>query len=149
MMKLVLVLLAVTATPAIAEEAKKPAKPVMVYAIAWDKQCGGNSLAYRTQMSDAKSYDKARDALKASMAAEYPNAKGIRAGSSKFEFGNDAGAVAVIEIDTSTSTCKSRAILVHFGRDVDDARDRAAKEAGKRPYKTLLQEYFVKVTTAP
>lgn len=148
-MKLLLAILAITAAPAFAEEAKKPVKPVMVYAIAWDKQCGGNSLAYRTQMSDATSYSKARDALKASMAAEFPNAKGIRAGSSKFEFGNDAGAVAVIEIDTSTSTCKSRAILVHFGKDVNDASERAAKEAGKRPYTTLLQEYFVKVTTAP
>ena len=142
-----LLALAVLATTAAAD---KPApKPVMVYAIAWDSQCGGNSLAYRTQMADTSNYSAARNELKKKMEAEYPNAKGVRAGSSKFDFGDNAGAVSVIEIDNSEPNCKSRAIVVNFGVDEADASARSAKQAGKRPFKTLKQEYFVKVTSAP
>ena len=145
-----LLVLAFLAAGGSAAFADKPApKPVMVFAIAWDKQCGGNSLAFRIEMADSSNYSKAREALKKSMEAEYPNAKGVRAGSSKFEFGDNAGAVSVIEVDTSTSDCKSRAILIHFGVDEADASARAAKAAGKRPFKTLKQEYFVKVTSVP
>ena len=144
---LVLSLVALAATPVLAD---KPApKPVMVYAIAWDSQCGGNSLAYRLQMSDAASYSAARNALKKTMEEAHPNAKGVRAGSSKFDFGTNAGGVAVIEIDNSTASCRSRAVLVKFGVDAADASARAIKEAGKRPYKILEQQYFVKVVTAP
>jgi hypothetical protein len=123
-------------------------KPVMVFAIAWDKQCGGNSLAYATELVDSSNYNKAREALKKSMEAKYPKATRVSAGSSKFEFGPDAGAVSVIEIDTSTRDCTSKAITIHFGVDEADAAARAAKAAGKRAYKTLEQKYFVKVTTA-
>ena len=140
-------LVALAASPALAD---KPApKPVMVYAIAWDSQCGGNSLAYATQMADSSNYSAARNALKERMEAKYPNAKGVRAGSSKFEFGNNAGAVSVIEIDNSSASCRSKAIIVQFGVDVADASARAAKKAGKRPFKTLEQQYFVKVIHAP
>ena len=144
---LALAVVAMAATPAFTD---KPApKPVMVYAIAWDGQCGGNSLAYRLQMADSSNYSAARNALKKKMEEAHPNAKGVRAGSSKFDFGSTAGGVAVIEIDNSSSSCRSRAILVKFGVDAADASSRAIKEAGKRPYKILEQQYFVKVLSAP
>jgi hypothetical protein len=88
-------------------------KPVMVFAIAYDEKCGGGGLGVRsTAMADTSSYNQARKTLEESMKKEYPQAKGIRAGSSFFEFGDSAGAVTIISIESGTPACPSSAIVV-------------------------------------
>ncbi len=108
------------ATPALAE--KKPPYPVMVYALAWDNCL--SVLGYQLEMTDSANYSKARDAVRGNIAKKFPNAKGTRAGSSKFDFGDKAGAVSVIEVDNSDSSCKIRSVLVNFGVDEADALER-------------------------
>jgi hypothetical protein len=120
--------------------------PVMVYAIANESVCGSeSSVGYGTAMASSKTYNQARSDLQANMAQRYSRAR-VRAGSSKFEFGDNAGGVAIVQWQTGSGKCTRNVIAVHFGIDDADAM-RRARQSAPANHKILLHRYFARVTS--
>ncbi len=133
-------------TAFISKKKSMNADTVMVYGIVYVEKC--NSEAYRYyayEYANGDNYNDKQTKLKESLERDYPNAKRIRVGSSKKDFGNSAKGMCIIKWQkTGQNNCKYEFAAAYFGESGSDAYSKAMNEknkwAGKDAYYTMLEE---------
>lgn len=118
-----LLLAGVVALAALMIGAQPAQQPVLVYAIAWDKRCGTDHMhSWSRKWVTMENYDKERQAITAEVQRQYPGMR-VNGHSSKFEYGNDVGALAYARWPHKVGNCTATKFMVKFGRNENDARN--------------------------
>lgn len=121
---------------------------VMVYGLVYTNHC--NSEAYEffsSKLVDANNYYEEQKKIEAYLKSAYPNAKKIRTGSSKHDFGNTASNMCVIKWQSGNINCSYDVVSVHFGITQADALNRAIKHkntwgGANVGYSIMTQKYW-------
>ncbi|PRZ23309.1 hypothetical protein [Flavobacterium granuli] len=121
---------------------------VIIYGLVYSNQC--NSDAYEffsSKLVDVNNYYQEQKDLEAYLKSEYPNAKRIKMGSSKYDFGATASNMCVIKWKGGTTNCSYDVVSVHFGTTETDALNRAIKHknmwgGSNVSYSIMTQKYW-------
>jgi hypothetical protein len=143
----VLLILLVTLSSFITKEKGLPSQ-VMVYGLVYSNQC--NSEAYEffsSKLVDVNNYYQEQKDLEAYLKSEYPNAKRIRMGSSKYDFGATASNMCVIKWKGGTTNCSYDVVSVHFATTEAEALNKAIKHknmwgGSTVSYSIMTQKYW-------
>lgn len=145
---IVLVIILITMSSFVLKNNSKAVNKVMVYGLVYTNKCNTEAYEYFSyKVVDASNYYQEEKALEAELKNEYPNAKKIRVGSSKFDFGTSATNMCVIKWGKENNNCGYDVVSVHFGTTEADALNRAIKHknmwAGSNAsYSIMTQIYW-------
>jgi hypothetical protein len=145
---LVMVIVLLTTLSSFIIKPRTTTNQVMVFGIVYTNQC--NSEAYEffsSKLVDEGNYYQEQKDLETNLKREYPNAKRIRTGSSKFDFGSSATNMCVIKWKGGNSNCSYDVVSVHFGTTEADALNRAIKHKNmwggtNVSYSIMTQKYW-------
>ncbi|TDO99097.1 hypothetical protein [Flavobacterium sp. 245] len=121
---------------------------VMIYGLVYSNRCNTETYEFFShKLVDASNYYQEEKDLETTLKSKYPNAKRIRVGSSKFDFGKSASNMCVIKWAKENNNCGYDVVSVHFGTTEADALNRAIKHknlwAGSNAsYTILMQKYW-------
>lgn len=127
---------------------KQASNKVVVYGLVYTNKCNTEAFEYFShKLVNANNYYQEEKKLESELRSEYPNAKRIRVGSSRFDFGTSARNMCVIKWGKQNNNCGYDVVSVHFGTTESDALNRAIKHknlwAGSNAsYSFVTQTYW-------
>jgi hypothetical protein len=121
---------------------------VLVYAIAWDKRCGTDHMhSWSRRWVSASKYNQERQAITAEVQRQFPGMR-VTGHSSKFEFGDNVGGLAIAKWPQKVGTCTVTSFMVRFGRNESDARNNLVKNLPRGVDAKIEVLYVPKVQSA-
>lgn len=118
-----IILTSIVALAALLTGAQSAPQSVLVYAIAWDKRCGTDHMhSWSRKWVSASNFNQERQAITAQVQSQYPNLR-VTGHSSKFEYGDNVGALAFARWPHKVGNCIATQFMVKFGRNENDARN--------------------------
>ncbi len=123
-------------------------QPVLVYAIAWDKRCGTDHMhSWSRKWVNLANYDREREAIIAEVRSQYPGMR-VSGHSSKFEYGDNVGALAYARWPHKAGNCTATKFMVRFGRNENEARSNLQKNLPRGVDAKIEVLYVPKVQSA-
>ena len=145
-------MLIVIATTLIMSLALSPKKnvdnQVMIYGIVYMQECNSESYQYFTnELVDASNYYVKQKEMETRLRKSHPNAKKIRVGSSKNDYGTSATNMCVIQWEKEASNfCYYKVVAVAFGKSQSEASNNAIEKkdtwGGKNTNYSILESKY-------
>lgn len=116
---------------------------VMIYGIVYLEECGSETaLSHVAKLVPSDNYYKEQQNLEALLQSSYPNAKKIQMSSSKFQYGNNASNMCVMQWYIRDMSCTYNVIKISFGQTAAEALENAIKD--KNTWAGSNAEYTIK-----
>jgi len=119
---------------------------VMIYGIVYNDHCNSEAFEHFTsKLVSSENYYKEQQSLESYLKKEYPNARKIRTGSSKFDY-STATNMCVIKWQSGSSKCAYDVVSVLFGKKESEALNNAInhknKWAGSNVNYTIVKQTY-------
>lgn len=127
---------------------EKTENQVMIYGIVYTQECNNESYLYFTnELVDASNYYEKQNEMETRLWKSHPNAKKIRVGSSKNDYGTSATNMCVIQWEKEASNyCYYKVVAVAFGKSQSEASNNAINKkntwAGKNTNYVVLESRY-------
>lgn len=117
---------------------------IIVYGIAYTKMCNSEVPSYyRYKIVDPKEETSGKKEIEAELKYHRPSALRYQVSSSSFDYGPSAGAMITYSFKKTENNCTYSVTMVQFGKDEDDAYERAVAKkntwGGKNAYMTKIE----------
>lgn len=121
---------------------------VMLFGFVYMSKCNSAEVEYHTeQLVDETNYQEDAKKLEAALNEKYPNAKKIKVGSSKFDYGSSATNMCLIKWRGGSKTCSYYVFSISFGKTQQEALNNAMKrkklnEQERDAYYEIVEQKF-------
>jgi hypothetical protein len=121
---------------------------VMIYGIVYTNQCNSEAYEYYTyKVVGESSYHQEERNMESKLRNDYPNAKRIKVGSSRFDYGKSATNMCIIKWQVKGNNCTYHFAAAYFGKSESDALNNAISKkntwAGQNAsYSILIEKYW-------
>lgn len=121
---------------------------VMLFGFVYFQKCNSEEVQhYRKLLVDEDSYDEELKIMEAKLNEDYPNAKRIMVGSSKFEYGSGVDHMCLIKWKAGSKTCSYFVHSISFGKTQKEALNNALNKKNtyankKAVYEIVEQKYW-------
>jgi hypothetical protein len=121
---------------------------VMLYGFVYFQKCNSEEVQhYRKLLVDEDSYDEELKIMEAKLNEDYPNAKRIMVGSSKFEYGSGVDHMCLIKWRSGSKACGYFVHSISFGKTQKEALNNALDKKNtyadkKAAYEIVEQKYW-------
>lgn len=109
---------------------EKTENRVLIYGIVYTQECNSESYQYFShELVDAGNYPEKQKELESRLWKAYPNAKKIKMGSSKYDYGGSATNMCVIQWEKEgRKGCFFKVISISFGKSQTEADNKAIEK---------------------
>jgi hypothetical protein len=124
------------------------ASQVMLFGFVYMQKCNSEEVEYHTELLVVESgFREESKKLEAALATEYPNAKRIKVGCSKIDYGSSATNMCLIKWLGGSKACSYYVFSISFGKTQQDALNNAMKKKNtyadkNAAYEIVEQKYW-------